>query len=241
MLTDRLIKTLQTFAVDMTSDYLAIEKLDQLMVVAAEELAVDGCGAMLADDEGVLRFVSSSDERTRLIEQFQIEEGEGPCVMAAQSGELVITDSLRTGDDRFPRFARRAAAAGMYSVYSFPMIIEDHSFGALNLYRDKPGSVSVEQRAAGTTFANIATTYLMSARRIDQATDMVSRLRAAMDRNAPIEQAKGYVAGVRHIEPTEAFELIRRYARANRLRIDDVARQLVGGVLQISALDHDGS
>lgn len=237
MLSQRLITTLQDFARDMTSEYLATDKLDALMQVAVDEIGVDGCGAMLCDENGDLRFVSASDERTGLIEQFQLDTEEGPCVMAALTGEIIVTSDLRDGDDRFPLFARVAVEHGMFSVHSFPMTLEGHSFGALNLYSDDAGALSVDSQAAGVMFADMATTYLMGARRIDQATQMVAKLRAAMDRNAPIEQAKGYVAGVRHIDPADAFDLIRRYARSNRKRIDEVAANLVRGTMRISDLD----
>ena len=225
------------FARTMASDYLAITALNDLMVQASEGLSVDGAGIMLSDDKDDLRFVAASDDRVRDIEQMQVDSEEGPCVLAARTGEIIITDDLRSGDDRFPRFAEAAVEIGMLSVHSFPMQIEDVTIGAMNLYRNRAGRLSEAEQEAGKVFSDMSSLYLFNARRIDEATDMISGLRQALDRNAPIEQAKGYVAGVRHIETGQAYDLIRTFARRNRQRVLDVSAQLIGGTLSIASLE----
>lgn len=120
MISPSLAETLVTFATTLVSDYTAESALDDLMRAVPKELDVDGAGIMLCDDDGDLRFVSASDDTVRLIEQFQIDADEGPCVLAARTGETVFTDDLQLGDERFPAFSRRAAAAGLRSVQSFP-------------------------------------------------------------------------------------------------------------------------
>jgi GAF domain-containing protein len=241
MISQRLAEALLRFSSTLTEDFMSQDSLDQLMQTAVEELSVGGVGTMLYDRENELRFVSASDERVRLVEDFQVETGEGPCVVAAQTGEVVITDDLRDGDERFPSFAVCAAAGGLLSVHSFPMVIEGISFGALNLYRDTPGRLDEHERKAGMVFADMATSYLMNARRLDDASNMVLKVRQAMDRSAPIEQGKGYVAGVLRIDPKEAFDLIRAYARSNRASVVEVGERLVDGSLDIAALRHKTS
>ena len=237
MMKKTLSDALLTFAATMSSDYLATDALDALMVQAAEALSVDGGGIMLIDDDGGQRFVAASDERVKEIEQMQVDTGEGPCVMAAETGEIIITDDLREGDERFPEFAEAAVDIGMLSVHSFPMRIEDVTLGAMNLYRDKPGKLDQEEQDSGVVFADMSALYLLTSRRAEKATESIEHLRQALDRNAPIEQAKGYVAGVRHIPPMDAYELLRAHARRNRLRVLDVASKLVDGRLSIADLD----
>lgn len=224
------------FATTLVSDYTAEGALDVLMQAVPAEMGVDGAGIMLADDNGDLRFVSASDDKVRLIEHVQIEAGEGPCVLAARTGETVFTDDLQVGDPRFPTFSLRAAAAGLRAVHSFPMRIENERFGAMNLYRSEPGPLSDAAVTAGRIFADMSTAYLMSARRIDDATRMTHQLRAALDRSGPIEQAKGYLAHATGGSPTESFEIVRSYARTKRLRLDQVCRQLVEGGLSVEEL-----
>lgn len=236
MISPSLAETLVVFATTLVSDYTAAGALDDLMRAVPKELDVDGAGIMLCDDNDDLRFVSASDETVRLIEQFQIEAGEGPCVLAALTGQTVFTDDLQTVDPRFPVFSRRAYAAGLRSVHSFPMRIEQDRFGAMNLYRAKPGLLSAGSIEAGRIFADMSTSYLMSARRIDDATRMTDQLRAALNRSGPIEQAKGYLAHARDTSPAGAFESLRAHARASREPLLGVCERLLAGDLRAEDL-----
>lgn len=236
MISRNLAAALVDFASTLVSDYAAVEALDRLMVAAARELAVDGAGIMVVDEDGDLRFVAASDDDVRLIEKFQVETGEGPCILAARSGKDVTTDDLRDGDERFPNFSQRASAAGLVSVHSFPMQVEGTSVGAMNLYRVRPGRLDDDERETGHVFADMASAYLITARRADAATRMVQRIRAAMDRNAPIEQAKGYLRMELDISPEQAFELMRRYARSRNAKVLDIAGDVLSGALTVGTL-----
>lgn len=117
------------------------------------------------------------------------------------------------------------------------MRIEQERFGAMNLYRAKPGLLSASSIDAGKIFADMSTSYLMSARRVDHATRMTDRLRAALDRSGPIEQAKGYLAHALGVTPGAAFETLRAHARANREQLSQVCTRLLDGDLVIKDLD----
>ncbi len=57
--------------------------------------------------------------------------------------------------------------------------------------------------------------------------ERVSQLERALESRVLIEQAKGILAERLTLEIDEAFELLRGAARANRLRIHDLSRQVV--------------
>ena len=57
-----------------------------------------------------------------------------------------------------------------------------------------------------------------------------------LDSRIVIEQAKGVLAERAGIGTDEAFQRLRRYARAHNLRLNDVARATVHGNLRIDAL-----
>src|SRR5688572_17075748 len=98
--------------------------LDTLCDEIVEVLGCSGAGVMLEDQSGDLRFVAASDEKVREIEALQIELGEGPCMHAYRSGDIVVISDLIT-DGRFPAFSARARDAGMASVQSFPLRADD--------------------------------------------------------------------------------------------------------------------
>jgi GAF domain-containing protein len=231
----RLLQVLVDFAGTVVTDYTAADALDRLLTQVPPLLGVDGAGVMLEDDAGELRFVSASDEVVRLIEAFQVETGQGPCVLAYESGLVVQVDDL-TEDTPFPAFARVALARGMAAVHSFPMLLAGTRVGALNLYRTTPGPLPEEGVEVGQLFADVATTYLLSARRHDRLSQQVEGLRAVLAESGAIDQAKGVLMHAHDLDDRAAFGLLRQRAREQRVRVLDVARALMAGEVDLAAL-----
>jgi GAF domain-containing protein len=57
------------------------------------------------------------------------------------------------------------------------------------------------------------------------------QLQQALDSRVIIEQAKGFVAALRDIDTTEAFDRLRSYSRSHRTDIHEVARRVVDRTL----------
>lgn len=183
---------------------------------------------MLGDNDGNLRFTSTSDDTLHELEGLQIEMDEGPCLRAYRTGRLVLATDLRH-DERFPKFGPRALDAGMSAVYSFPMSMDERVVGALNLYSSEPGEFTEDQIEVGTTFSDVATMYLVNARDIEK--DLLTKqLQHALNSRVVIEQAKGHVAALTGLELPDAFELIRSYARAHQVKVRAIARALHGDI-----------
>ena len=226
---------LQRFAKTLVRQYDLDEVLTDLAGELRTILDVAGAGVMMVDDDGNLRFVSSSDATLKYLEDLQIELDEGPCLRAFRIGERVIAEDLRDDAD-FPVFGPRAVAAGMIAVYSFPLHYEQHSFGALNLYRGEPGRLEPEQEELGAAVADIASLYLMHGADEEQRARINEQLQGALDSRVAIEQAKGFVAATCDVSTTEAFEIVRRYARGNGRKLREVAIELVERRMPVSEL-----
>jgi diguanylate cyclase (GGDEF)-like protein len=84
------------------------------------------------------------------------------------TGEAVVVPDLRH-DQRFPLFAARAVAAGLAAVFTFPLRHGDGRLGALNLYRDTPGSLAAHEKDAAQTLADVAAAYLLNASAREEA------------------------------------------------------------------------
>ncbi|MGI9016006.1 MAG: ANTAR domain-containing protein [Euzebya sp.] len=235
----RLLQLLVHFTSTMVTEYTAEDALDELMQQVPELLGVDGAGVMLEDDTGELRFISASNDTVRLIEEFQVQTGQGPCVMAYESSQHVQIDDL-TKDCPFPTFAEVAVAAGMRAVHSFPMLLDSHHVGALNLYRARIGPLPEDGVEVGQLFADIATTYLFSARTYNRLTRQIEGLKASISQSGAVDQAKGVLMHSHGLQDREAFGLLRRYARAQRVRVLDVAEQLMDGTLDFSTIIEHG-
>jgi GAF domain-containing protein len=228
-------RVLERFAGTLVDRYELDDVLEQLGVDIAEVLDVAGAGVMLADEQGSLRFCSTNNEVLRKLEELQIDLNEGPCLLAYRSGEIVLAEDLRD-DPRFPSFGPRAVNVGMGAVYSFPMRLDQQVIGALNLYAETARAFTTDQVEVGGVFADVGTMYLLNARDIAQRDLLTRQLQHALDSRVLIEQAKGYVAALAGIEPAEAFELIRGYARSHQIRVRVVARSLLHGDLAVTEL-----
>src|ERR1700722_6838048 len=130
-----LIGTLVELADNLVAEYDVIDVLTVLTHRCVEAVDVDAAGVMLASPAGELQFVASSSESMRVLELFQIQDNEGPCVGCFRYGLAITNHSLSEADGRWPLFTPRALALGFRSVHSLPMRLRGRSIGDLSLFR----------------------------------------------------------------------------------------------------------
>ena len=229
---ERLVDVLIASSRALVGAYRVDESLTRLCDDVVAVLPAEGAGVMLEDDEGVLRFVVASNDTVREIERLQIQLDEGPCLHAYRTGEQVVCQDLET-DEQFPRFAPAAMAAGLRAVYSFPMHHGDDRIGAFNLYDEQPAAFTDADREAGQALADVATAMILNARELQSSNQLASQLQRALDSRVVIEQAKGVLAERHGDDVGGAFDRLRRYARSTGRRLQEVARDVVAGDLEI--------
>ena len=158
----RLSDLLSEFARTLLTDFPIQGILDHLVVRIAEVLPIGSVGVTLISAAGKARHVAASDESALRFVKLQTELGEGPCLTAHDTGETVTVPDLGC-DDRFPEFSRRALEEGLQAVFSFPLKVENHRLGALDLYRETVGSMDAEAMETAHTLADVTTAYLLNA------------------------------------------------------------------------------
>jgi GAF domain-containing protein len=171
--------------------------------------------------------MASSATSVRLLELFQLQYQEGPCLDCFNSGTAVINSDLGEAGARWPRFAPRAVEAGFQSVHAFPLRHRQKVIGALNLFSADTGSLEPSDVRIIQCLADIATIGLLQERAIRSAEILTEQLQGALNSRIAIEQAKGILARTHRIGVDAAFERMRTYARVNHLRLSDVAREVV--------------
>jgi transcriptional regulator with GAF, ATPase, and Fis domain len=200
-------------------------------------LDIGAAGLMLAAPEGDLRVMASSSEATRVLELFELQSQEGPCLDCYRTGQPVVNQDLATVNGRWPRFAAEALAAGFHSVHALPMRLRGTVIGALNLFHIEPGEMRQADVAAAQAMADVATIGVLQHRAALEAQVLNEQLNHALNSRIVIEQAKGIIAERESLNMEQAFSTLRNHARSHNLRLADVAGDVIGGTLAASALD----
>ena len=207
----------------LVDDFDVIDFLHYLTERCVDLSAVDEAAVMLASPTGHLQAVAASSERSRLLELFELQNVEGPCLDAFENGVVVVCDDLVADQQRWPTFARHALEVGYLAVHSIPLKLRERTIGALNLLRIDAGRVSQADARLLRALADIATVALVQERTIAAAGDQVSGLEVALTSRVRIEQAKGMLAERHRISVDEAFAALRTYSRRRGLRLTEVA------------------
>jgi diguanylate cyclase (GGDEF)-like protein len=163
----RLSDVLSEFARTLVTDFPIQAILDHLVLRIVDVLPVSAAGVTLISPGSDPRYIAASDASALRFEQLQTELGEGPCLVAYETGESVSVPDLRN-EMRFPAFVARARVAGLVAVFSFPLRHGDHQLGALDVYRTTTGQMDEPAMAAAQTLADVASAYLLNAQaRVD--------------------------------------------------------------------------
>lgn len=237
----RLVEAFVVMADTMVDDFDAVDLLQTLVEQSVELLAADAAGLMLADRRGGLQVMASSSERTRLLELFQLQNDEGPCLECYRSGTQVLVGTLASEAGRWPHFVPEAERQGFRSVYALPLRLRTETIGALNLFHGQEDALPVEDLRVGQALADVATIGILQERAIQRTETLSEQLQAALNSRVLIEQAKGVLSERGQLDMDAAFTQLRAYARSNSRRLSEVAQGVVDGSLDTSAVLQDSS
>jgi transcriptional regulator with GAF, ATPase, and Fis domain len=222
-----LSETFVELADTMVVGFDVIDFLHMLTDRSAQLLNVSAAGLLLADPRGELRVLAASSEQARLLELFQIQNDQGPCLDCFRTGRPVTAADLAGPGQRWPRFAAAATGSGFRAVEALPMRLRDQVIGALNLFRAAAGPFDPAELRIGQALADVATIGLLHERNVRRSETVAEQLQGALNSRVVIEQAKGKLAERRSINMDQAFVLLRDYARNSNQRLTDVARNFV--------------
>jgi GAF domain-containing protein len=232
-----LIATLVELADNLVDDYDVIDVLTVLSLRCVEAIDVDAAGVMLASPDGELQFVASSSESMTVLELFQIQTNEGPCVDCFRDGLAITNHALSEADGRWPLFTPRALAQGFRAVHSLPMRLRGRTIGALNLFRTHQGTLSDDDVIVAQGLADVATIAILQHRSILDAGTLNAQLNNALNSRVIIEQAKGMIRQSTGSDMDAAFNRLRAHARNHNEGLTDLAMRLVNKSIDANALD----
>jgi GAF domain-containing protein len=219
----------------LASDFDIVDFLQGLSADSVEILGAEAAGVMLADPRGGLRVIASSDERMRLLELFELQGAQGPCLDAFSTGRAVQA-SAADSRIRWPAFAPHASDAGFRIMCAVPLRVRTDVIGALNLFRGTDEPFTDAEMDIAQAMGEMAAIGLIQERALRERTLLTEQLQAALTSRVVIEQAKGMLAEYLTMTVDDAFQLLRNHARERNRKLSDVASDVVNRKIQSAAL-----
>jgi GAF domain-containing protein len=224
-----LADTFVELAHTLVRDFDLVDFLHTLVERAVELLDADAGGIMLADRRGGLEVMAASSHEVRLVELFELQNDEGPCLEAFRSGDAVIKADPAEMLAAWPRFTPRLEQAGFASAQAIPMRLREEVIGALNVLRVAPGALTPSAMTLGRALADVATVGLVQQRSIRASELLAEQLQGALNSRVLIEQAKGVLAERSGLQVDQAFTRMRAHARRTGRSLQVVAGEVVAG------------
>jgi hypothetical protein len=193
------------------------ERCVQLLPVAAG-------GLQVMDAYGVLQVIGPSNHSAHLLDLFQLQNEEGPCLVCCRTGDAVEDVELND-DGPWPTFASMARDHGYRAVYALPLKARTVVLGALNLFAESP--LDANQLDVARALADAATLALLQADPVEDAVIVIRQLHLAVEARNTVEQAKGMLSQRFQVEPDEALNQLRRAATLTGERLLAVATAVV--------------
>ena len=236
-----LARALVELADNLVDEFDIVDLLTTLSDRCVEVLDIAAAGIMLVAPDGELRAMASSSEAMRVVELFELQSQEGPCLDCYRSGEPVVNEDLAAANGRWPSFAGVALNAGFRSAGAVPMRLRSQVIGALNLFRSEPGALSQGDVIVAQALADVATIALLQHRTAVAAEVVNDQLTGALNSRIVIEQAKGIMSERHRLDMEQAFSRLRSHARNTNRRLGDVALEVVDGTLDLRGLPPPGA
>lgn len=180
---------------------------------------VDYADVLLVAGPEKFQSVAATDPICLDLDDVQQRFQEGPCLDAALHDVVTTCNDLEQ-DDRWPRFAKSAVAAGVYAMQSFRLYTHDDRMGALNLFARRRDVFTAEVESLAAMLATQAAVALI-------ADDKELQFRSALTSRDVIGQAKGMIMERFGVDALHAFELLKRLSQNSNTRLVDVATDLI--------------
>jgi GAF domain-containing protein len=202
------------------------ESLQGVIDACVQVFSVSGCGLMIADEQSALRYAVATDGPGRVLEEVQMETGEGPCVDTFVMDTVTVTADLAS-DPRWPQVSERVAPLGVHGMLGVPVRLGGITVASLDVYRDTPHQWERAEQRALLRYGEVVSALTETALAAQQAGELADQLNYALDHRVPIERGIGYLMSRDQLDHAAAFNRLRRAARSTRRRSGDVAEELL--------------
>jgi transcriptional regulator with GAF, ATPase, and Fis domain len=227
----RLAEVFVELADTLVEEFDVVDFLQMLTERCVELVDTDAAGLMLSDQRGNLQVVAYTDESARLLELFELQKAEGPCLDCFSTGEVIANVDLVVSRSRWPVFTEAALRSRFTYSHALPLRLRRQVLGALNLFTVERRALTADHVAVAQGMADIATIGLLHERALHDQVLLAEQLQTALHSRILIEQAKGVLSARAGISVSEAFSRMRTHARRTGQQLTGVAEAVVAGTL----------
>jgi GAF domain-containing protein len=232
----RLARALVDLADTLVADFDVVDLLQRLVEDSVDLLGASQAGLLLADQRGGIRVMASTSEHARLLELYQVQNDEGPCLDCIRTGLPIVVPDLAAERGRWPRFAAAALEEGFRSTTTLPLRLRTEVLGALGLFHTAAVPLDREDIGAAQALADIATIGILQQRTIVRGEVLAEQLQTALNSRVVIEQAKGVLAATGGIGMDAAYARLRGYCRPRNLPLTATASAVAERRLDAAAV-----
>jgi GAF domain-containing protein len=223
---DPLAKSLAALSRFFVGDGTLRDTLDRVTKHAEEAVPAAAMTGITMLVDGRAATAVFTDETATEIDTAQYETGIGPCLDSFRHQRIFRIDDT-TKDDRWAAFSEAAAAHGVRSTMSIPLVANHEGVGAMNFYALSPNAFSDEDEDVANQFGIQAAVVLANAQAYWDAHQLSQNLATAMQSRAVIEQAKGILMGAQLCTADEAFQILVRASQRENRKLREIAEELV--------------
>jgi GAF domain-containing protein len=196
------------------------ETVDQVVQYALTAVDCEYADMMLLLQAKLVETVAATDPVAEKAAQVQAEFDEGPLLaLPPDLGSHIVVHDTAT-DGRWPQWGIELKGLGIRSVMSIRLATRDSLIGALNLYGREPMQFDSDDVAIAHILARHASVALATARREYAVAQTI-------DARKRVGLAQGILMERFGLNAEQAFELLRRYSQEHKLKLNEVARELV--------------
>ncbi|MFE0175699.1 ANTAR domain-containing protein [Streptomyces sp. NPDC059002] len=211
-----------------------------------ELLDAQGAGVMYTGQGDGVHLIPGTRQQHVVRDLLAVQHLGGPCLESFGTGEPVppVPIDGKGAGARWPEFSERAERHGVAGTYAVPLRRRGaKTMGVLNVFVPHAPQVADSERQLhiAQALARAAAVGLLNHRTHTECRTRSEHLQTALDSRIRIEQAKGILAERWSTGTDEAFEVLRRFARRERLVMDVVATQVIKGEIDGEALGRDRS
>lgn len=177
-----------------------------------------------------------------LAEDLQTVVGEGPVADVWKQRRPVLARPLTAPEyeRRWPAFTPGAVRLGVGAAFAFPLQAGAIRLGVFSLYRESGDALTDDELADALLYADAATIMTLGPGAEERTAASLDLDGLASVSTAVVYQATGMVSVQLGSSVEEAFVRLRAYAYAHDRRLADVARDIVGRRLRLTAeSEHD--